>query len=247
MSLGVYGLGRFGYFYAEMLSRLTPVAAYSRNPERAVPEGVQKAGLDELCACDTIVLCVSISAMPAVLKGLAPRLRPGQLVMDTCSVKVQPAAWMQEYLPGEVSLMASHPMFGPDSARGSLQDLPITLWPLRASDSQLDSWRTSFSALGLRVLEMSPERHDRIAAYTQGVTHFIGRVLEELESQDSEIATRGYKQLLEVKQQTCNDPWQLFLDLQRYNPFTGDMRRDLARALDTVMRKIQVDSPQGRT
>ena len=36
---------------------------------------------------------------PEVLRRLAPRLAPGSLVMDTCSVKELPVRWMRELLP----------------------------------------------------------------------------------------------------------------------------------------------------
>ncbi len=65
---------------------------------------------------------------------------------------------------------------------------------------------------------MTPDEHDREAAFTQGVAHYIGRVLSDLGIQRSPIGTVGYNKLLEIVEQTCNDPWQLFLDLQRYNP-----------------------------
>ena len=41
----------------------------------------------------------------------------------------------------------------------------------------------------------------------------------------------GYNKLLEIVEQTCNDPWQLFLDLQRYNPHTREMRARLEKSL----------------
>jgi hypothetical protein len=40
---------------------------------------------------------------------------------------------------------------------------------------------------------------------------------------------------MSVVEQTCNDPIQLFYDLQRYNPYARDMRMELKGALDTVM------------
>ena len=95
--------------------------------------------------------------------------------------------------------------------------------------------------MGLRVLQMLPADHNREAAATQGVAHMIGRVLSELDLAASPIATIGYQKLVELVEQTCNDSQQLFLDLQRYNPFTADMRRRLEEALALVTR--QLDQP----
>ena len=80
--------------------------------------------------------------------------------------------------------------------------------------------------------------YDRQAAITQGVTHFLGRVLKDLGVAPSAVATVGYRRLLEIVDQTCNDPWQLFLDLQRFNPHTREMRERLGRSLEAVMAAI---------
>ena len=78
-------------------------------------------------------------------------------------------------------------------------------------------------------------RHDREAAYSQGVTHFVGRMLDELKLQKTQLATVGYTKLLEIVEQTCNDPLQLFLDLQRYNPYAQQMHNELNSAISTIL------------
>jgi prephenate dehydrogenase len=92
--------------------------------------------------------------------------------------------------------------------------------------------------MGLSVSVMTPDEHDREAAFTQGVAHYIGRVLSDLGVRRSSIATVGYKKLLEIVEQTCNDPLQLFLDLQRYNPHTREMRARLEKSLQAIMAAI---------
>jgi prephenate dehydrogenase len=86
---------------------------------------------------------------------------------------------------------------------------------------------------------MSPQEHDRKAAYTQGITHYVGRVLADLDLEPSPISTLGYHKLLEIREQTCNDPWQLFLDLQRFNPYTKEMRERLHRSLDRMLKQLE--------
>jgi prephenate dehydrogenase len=237
-NLGVYGLGRFGRFYAELLSRYGTVKAFSRNPETAVPEGVERVDEAGLCDQPVIILCVAISALREVLQRLAPRLKPGTLVMDTCSVKSLPSAWMDELLPPSVKILATHPMFGPDSARDGIGGLPMILHPVRLSAPDLAHWQDFFEGMGLSVQTMKPELHDREAAFTQGLTHYLGRVLAQLELHPSRIASLGYRNLLEIIEQTCNDSWQLFYDLQRYNPYTREMRERLGASLSEVKRLL---------
>ena len=236
--MGVYGLGRFGSFWARALARHAEVRAWSRDPAHPTPPGVLAAGEDEVLRQPAVFFCVAISAFEEVLARAAPRIPPGTLVLDTCSVKSHPAALMRRLLPPSVSALATHPMFGPDSARDGLDGLPMVLCPVRVADAELERWHRFFTSLGLAVEVMDPDEHDRQAAFTQGVTHYLGRVLKDLGVAPSAIATVGYRRLLEIVDQTCNDPWQLFLDLQRYNPHTREMRERLLRSLETVMAAI---------
>ena len=46
-------------------------------------------------------------------------LKENAVIVDVCSVKEYPVQWMRELLPANVSILATHPMFGPDSAADS--------------------------------------------------------------------------------------------------------------------------------
>ncbi len=243
MIIGVYGLGRFGGFWAKQLaSHFTgsdiQVTGWSRDESRPTPEGVRRVTEDELLSADVIVLCVAISAMESVLQRIAGKLKPGTLVMDTCSVKVHPSRAMMRHLPSEVDILATHPMFGPDSGKNGIKGLPMVLSPMRLNDETTDLWRGHFESMGLNVVNITPEQHDREAAYSQGITHFIGRVLGELKLNQSSIGTTGYHDLLDIVRQTCNDPWKLFVDLQQYNPYTVLMRQDLHKAINIMLEKF---------
>ncbi len=238
MTVGVYGLGRFGSFWAQMLARSATVCAYSRTADRLTPPGVRRVGEDEVLSQPVVIYCVAISAMEQVLERSRARLGRDVLVMDTCSVKTYPVGLMERILPATASILGTHPMFGPDSARAGASGLPMILCPARLPARELERWREFFSSMGLSVTVMSSDDHDREAAFTQGVAHYIGRVLSDLGVRKSPIGTVGYRKLLEIVEQTCNDPWQLFLDLQRFNPHTREMRERLEKSLRAVMSAI---------
>ncbi|WP_319562315.1 prephenate dehydrogenase/arogenate dehydrogenase family protein [Marispirochaeta sp.] len=239
MKLGVYGLGRFGAFWAARLADYTDVVAFSRSPKSDIDPRIGLVSEDELADCDAVVLCVAISAMEDVVSRIADRIKPGTLVMDTCSVKVYPVSVMQSSLPETVQILGTHPMFGPDSGRNGIDGLPLVYSPVRISFAADSFYRDLFRKMGLHLVEMTPDDHDKTAAYTQGITHFLGRVLQDLHLEPSPIATLGYSKLLEIIEQTCNDPEQLFLDLQRYNPHTHEMRESLKYSLDRFMTKLK--------
>ncbi len=238
MTVGIYGLGRFGSFWATQLSKRFTVVAATRSATRETPPGVRRVELAELGAADAVFLCVAISALEPAVAQLLPHLARGTTVLDTCSVKRFPVETMLRLIPEDIEVLGTHPMFGPDSARNGVQGLPLILSEARSSRVTYRRWRQEFEALGLRVVEMSADEHDHEAAYTQGVTHVIGRVLKELDLTESRIGTLGYQKILEVIEQTCNDPYQLFLDLQRFNPYTAEMRDKLIQSVSKVVHDL---------
>lgn len=234
MKIGVYGMGRFGSFWAGCLARTgNSVIAYSRS-EHTYPSGVVNAAEDEVLSADILFFCVTISRFESVLENVKGRIGKDTIVCDTCSVKTYPAEWMEKHLDGDTYRIPTHPMFGPDSGKNGLENLPLVMCPVMDRDERYEKVKSLFLSMGLRVIEMTPDEHDREAAFSQGVTHFIGRILSEMHLEPSEISTKGYKALLEIVEQTCNDPLSLFCDLQRYNPYTRDMRHDLRLAIENV-------------
>jgi prephenate dehydratase len=59
-----------------------------------------------------------------------------------------------------------------------------------------------------------------------------------LNTHTTSIDSLGTKKLLEIKDQTCNDTWQLFHDLQTFNPYTKNMRLQLGKAYDKLFNEL---------
>ena len=239
MKIGIYGLGRFGSFWAScMAGRGNEVVAYSRSLH-PLPQGVRRGEEDEVLSSDLLFYCVAISSFEEVLEATGKKISKDTVVMDTCSVKKYPMEWMDKHLPSHIYRIGTHPMFGPDSAKNGLEGLPMVMCPMGEKDGRYERVKDLFLSMGLRVIEMSADKHDEDAAFSQGVTHFIGRVLKEMNLEEKEIATKGYKSLLEIVEQTCHDPLLLFYDLQRFNPYTRDMRHSLRLALENVGYRLE--------
>ena len=249
--VGILGFGRFGAFWAAKLGADFDVLVFDVDRSRA--ENAQEldatfVDLDILCrTVDSLFICVPISRLEDVLTEIEPLLAPRVTVFDTCSVKVEPAQQMIDILgAADLELIASHPMLGPDSGKHSLSGLPIALWPLNPEKARrFEPWLRWFEAQELNVVHINPEEHDKMAAYGQGVTHFVGRVLEEMNLGAAPLDSRGTSILRTLTEQTCNDSWELFQDLQLRNPYTRAMRLELEAALNKVYARLipdQVDA-----
>ncbi len=235
MRVGVIGLGRFGRLWATLMQEHADAVYVWNRSDRPHPEGTIRLTDDDYATLDVVFLCTSISSVAEVGRHIAPRLAPHTIVADTCSVKVLPMQILREVLPPENPLLGTHPMFGPDSARDGAAGLPMVLCRERIQDDAYVKLRSFLEKYSMQLLEMTADEHDKEAAYTQGITHFIGRVMKDLDLQASPIATLGYTRLLQVMEQTCNDPWTLFVDLQQQNPYTAEMRRRIKHSLDRFL------------
>ncbi len=188
---------------------------------------------------DVIFYAVPISSFEKVISEHKKYFEPRHLLVDVLSVKMHPAKVLTKQLAGtKTRALLTHPMFGPDSTRQGWDGLPIIMDRFKAGAQEYKYWKDYFTAKKLKVVEMSPEEHDKMAANSQGLTHFVGRLLEEYGLGDSPIDTLGAKKLLEIKDQTAGDSWQLFNDLQHYNPYTKKMRLKLGEAYDKVYNKL---------
>lgn len=242
--ISIVGFGRFGRTLYQLLRDDFEVVLYNRSPIR--PESVELSDatritkdLAEVYSSDVIFYAVPISQFEPVIAAHKRYFEPRHVLIDVLSVKLHPAKVFKKHLAGrQTQALLTHPMFGPDSSRQGFDKLPIILDKFMADDKEYKYWKDFFSSKKLRVVEMSAEEHDKMAANSQGLTHFLGRLLEEYKLEDSSIDTLGTKKLMEIKNQTCSDTWQLFTDLQHYNPYTKKMRLKLGDAYDKLYGKL---------
>ena len=239
--IGIIGFGRFGRLMAGYLAGDFTVKVFNRSDKSAqiAETGAIWASLAEVCRQKIVILCVPISTMREMLQQIAPLLNPDSLVIDVCSVKVYPVEWMVEALPPSVSLLATHPMFGPDSAAESLHDRKIVLCKTRITDTRYQKVKDYLVKKGLNVIDTTPEEHDRQIAISLSLTHFIGRALDEFGAEELMIDTEGYKRLLNILGVVTHDTWQLFVDMHRYNPYARKNRQAFMAAMKRLEEKLE--------
>tara|TARA_B100000315_G_scaffold260900_1_gene327033 strand:+ start:1613 stop:2338 length:726 start_codon:yes stop_codon:yes gene_type:complete len=235
-SIGLIGFGRFGKIWFEMLCDDFNIKVYDPTQQTS-GNNVDFADITTVAQQNTVFVAVPIRDFKDVILEISPLISKNTTVIDVCSVKVYPVTVMTEALPDSAGIIATHPLFGPDSI-SSGDNLRIMMNETRDSMGQFENWKNYFESKSINVIEMSPEEHDRAAAKTQGVTHFIGRVLRDVGVVQNEVETLGFRDLLEVIDQTCNDSWDLFTDLENYNPYTFEMIKQLESSIDKIRSKI---------
>ena len=236
--VGLIGYGRFGKVLHDVLSKEYQVQVYDANIKDG--EGIELCNKDEVLEHFLVFISVPIREFKQTIIDISGNKLYNTTIIDVCSVKVYPVDIMKKYLPDSVGIIASHPHFGPDSF-SPFRELKTTLYPIRDIYNRYQELKNLFERQSIRTVELSPEEHDRMAASSQGITHFIGRVLDEAGVKSTQINTHGFNELLAVIEQTCNDSWDLFKDLQKYNPYTEEMIDSLVDTIKEMYKDIKQD------
>lgn len=126
------------------------------------------------------VLCMPIQHMPAIAKQIvACDLEDDLIVTDVGSVKGVVVAELEAiFAVTKAGFLGSHPMAGSQStglahARGDLFHQAACLLTPTANtkDGHLDRLRSFWLKLGCRVIEMTPDQHDRCVARISHLPH----------------------------------------------------------------------------
>lgn len=242
--VSIVGFGRFGKTLYRLIKDDFVIVLYNRS--EIAPNAIELTkntaitkNLSEVYKSEVIFFAVPISSFEKVIKEHRKYFGKKHLLIDVLSVKLHPAKVLAKYIKGkETQAILTHPMFGPDSSKNGFSGLPLIIDKFRSNEENYKFWKRYFENKKLNVIEMAPQEHDRLAANSQGLTHFIGRLLEAVNFKNSPIDSVGTKKLLEVKDQTVNDTWQLFTDLQHFNPYTKKMRLKLGQQYDKLYNQL---------
>lgn len=241
MKIGIIGFGRLGSLISRNLAQDFDVYVYDRvdHSEAIIGIGAKVSTLAEVCACPVVIPFVPISEFESVVKQMASHLSDETLVVDVCSVKKYPVQIMQEQLPEGTQILGTHPMFGPDSASDTLYGNKIVLCPVRIKENKLEQIKNYLERFGLKVIQATPDEHDKQISSSLLLTHFIGRTLMEFGAGPLEIDTKGHRRLMKILETVENDTWQLFNDMNHYNPFAQETISKFIDSFNKIYERVK--------
>ena len=233
--VSIIGFGRFGAMLHSLLSKGFEVYVFDKNS--IDNSDVNEVSLEDALRNETIFIAVPIRDFENLVKDITKKISSGKTVIDVCSVKVFPKKVMLDNLSIETDIIATHPLFGPDSLKDS--GSVMTMESVRNTFGRYDFWKNYFESQNILIEEITAEEHDMMAARSQGLTHFVGRVIDDFGTNQTRIDTEGYKALHKLVNQTCNDTWELFEDIQNFNPFTEKMISELNESFEKISEIIE--------
>ncbi|XP_062089294.1 arogenate dehydrogenase 1, chloroplastic-like [Humulus lupulus] len=246
LKIGIVGFGPFAQFLAKtIIKQGHTLRATSRTDyaDLCVSLGVSffrdvEAFLE--AENDVVLICTSILSLSEVVKSMSFQcLKRHTLFVDVLSVKEYPKTFLLQVLPEESDVLCTHPMFGPESGKNGWKGLTFVFERVRIrNEATCSSFLQIFESEGCQMLEMSCEDHDKVAAKSQFLTHTIGRVLSEMRIESTPMNTKGFETLIQLKENTMKDSFDLYSGLFLQNRFAKQELENLELAIQKLKQKL---------
>ncbi|EHP85133.1 prephenate dehydrogenase [Methanotorris formicicus] len=174
---------------------------------------------------DIVIVAVPINVTERVIREVAPHVREGCLLMDITSIKEIPSKTMEEYAKEGVTVVPTHPMFGPSTPSLMRQVVILTPSERHKKSEWFRKVKDFLEKEGARVIVIKPEEHDRIMGVVQGLTHFayisLGATLKELGvdiKESRKYASPIYELMIYIIGRIIGQNPYLYADIQMHNP-----------------------------
>ncbi len=242
LQIGIIGYGDFTKVMIEYLAPYADIIVSSRS--RVVGDagyGARFGSVDDVLARPIIIPSIPAQFFRTFFESHHTKVNANALVIDVASVKTAPLVVLKELLPATCQIIGTHPMFGPASIEknGGVAGLKCVVSPVRAGELVMsrvvEFLRVS---LGLVVIWRTPEEHDKEMAYIQGLSHYIGRVMDEMSIPESDLATLAYDDLMSMKHIQGGDSWDLFHSIMHENPYAKEVHAAFLTACRQLDRKL---------
>jgi prephenate dehydrogenase len=143
---------------------------------------------------DVVLLAVPIYATLDLMAQLALVLGSDQLVTDVGSTKLQITKAGTEHFNrmGCAAFLPGHPMAGKERGGAALGDAELfrgAVWLFTDAPGAvrshrglelIESWRTWVAAMGAKVIDLDPARHDELVAWVSHLPQFVATALSAL-------------------------------------------------------------------
>ncbi|HOS78543.1 MAG TPA: prephenate dehydrogenase/arogenate dehydrogenase family protein [Syntrophales bacterium] len=230
---GTGGIGR--WFAAFFESEGYPVHVVGRRTDLTFRDLAER--------CRVVIVAVPIGVTQEVIHRVGPLLDPGALLMDLTSFKAAPVRAMLDASAAEV--VGCHPLFGPDVP--SLKGQNVAICPARG-ERWLPWLRDRLGKNGARIVETTPERHDRMMALVQALNHLdtiaLGLTLREAGVSPADLepfTTPIFRMKAAIVEKVFGASPRLYAELIAGNPHTDELlaiyETQLARLKDLLARK----------
>lgn len=200
-TIGIIGLGLIGGSYAKGLrqmkvAHIIGIDVNQQTVQQALHEGVidegHTTGYEGLRQAELLIFCLPATAMQEFIQQNVSLFHPQAVLTDVAGIKGHMAQHINELLGPQMDFIPGHPMAGREGKGYGQSDAAIfcqanyILVPQSSNRPEhIKQIRSMAMALGCsHVIEVTPEEHDRLIAYTSSLPHVLATALVNSQSMD---------------------------------------------------------------
>jgi prephenate dehydrogenase len=195
---------------------------------------------------DIVIVTVPIHTTMDVIDEIVPVMKEGAMLTDFTSVKMLPMKKMKK-AHSTVTVVGGHPLFGPTT---DFMHQHFIVCHERG-ESYVSWYKEFLESLGLKVLEMPAEEHDKQMATIQCLTHFstlsLGSALEKMDydlEKGEKISTPVYLMRLYGVGRILAQDSDLYADMQTYNPYAKEVIQTYKESVDELFQTVKDEDTQ---
>lgn len=156
-----------------------------------------------VASADLVIVCAPVAHIVEQVRMLAPFCRPGTLITDAGSTKLQIVEALEQAAaeaswPANIQFIGSHPLAGNEKKGPAHADAnllvgrtvvvtPVTSAPAEA----VRALKTFWESLGAKVVEMEAAEHDRAVAATSHLPHLAASAIASSTPEEFVALTAG--------------------------------------------------------
>ncbi|HII14885.1 MAG TPA: prephenate dehydrogenase/arogenate dehydrogenase family protein [Nanoarchaeota archaeon] len=227
------GKGQMGKMFAE---------AFKKKGCEVILTGRRGNNIDAAKKADIIIVSVPIRETVKVIEEIASHIKEDALLTDFTSIKVKP---MDAMKTAKCGILGGHPLF--DSTVG-FKSQNFILCPLKENNNS--KWyRLFLKSLGLNIIELSAEEHDKNMAVIQGLTHIsnisLGYALKKLGynlDMGEKLSSPVYLLRLYTAGRILAQDEKLYSDIEMENPYSKETAKAYLEAVKEIESAVEKGS-----
>jgi len=192
---------------------------------------------------DVVIVSVPIKQTLKVIQEIAPYVRKDALLADITSIKTEPVKAMRKAKSG---VLGMHPLFGP--LVPNLENQNIVFCEVKKN-----KWTTFLRKLFIKnkakIIEISPEDHDRQMAFLQSLTHFSNisfshfLYTQKFKPLPSFLTPTFRLQSLVFGRILAQNP-ELYADIELKNPYFKQLSKEYIKEILSFQKTIEKEDYQ---
>lgn len=186
----IIGIGLIGSSLARVLrahgmaERIVAAARSQKTRQTALDLGIADEVFEDPCEAvkeaDIVFVCTPVGSIPETIQKIMPVLKSGAIVTDVGSVKASVIDRSLPFLRSDIHFIPAHPVAGTEKSgpENGFAELFEGRWCILTPSDQTDpaalsAVRNVWETAGMKVEEMSAQRHDQVMALMSHLPHLI--------------------------------------------------------------------------